>query len=284
MPESLIAKYGVAVLPLQVIIGEKSYRDGCDITCEQLYPVMRQGVVPKTSQINIAETQSLFRSICEAGDDLIYLSFSSGMSGTYQVAQMVVEGLKAEFADLNMAVVDSEGGGLATGLIAMQTARWIADGKQFDAIISLMEEMVSQVQHLFTVDSMNWLVKGGRLHSSAGFIGDKLQIKPILNVVDKTAHIMKIVRGRKTAMRAVVQIFLEKTRDFTAQLVGIQHADDFDAAKQLEQIIFEENPEAKTVILPIGCVLASHVGVSGVGLFFFKKMVPGYDLLSETGI
>jgi DegV family protein with EDD domain len=284
MPNSLIDKYRVAVLPLQVIIGEKSYRDGCDIKSEQLYEVMRQGVVPKTSQINIAETESLFRSICEAGDDLIYLCFSSGMSGTHQVAQMVVEKLQGEFTHLNMVVVDSEGGGLATGLIAMQTARWIADGKQFNTIVSLMKEMVAQVQHLFTVDSLKWLVKGGRLHSSAGYIGDKLQIKPILNIVDKTAHIMKIARGRKAAMRTIVQTFLEKTKDFTTQLVGIQHADNFDSAKQIEQIIFEKNPKAKTIVLPIGCVLASHIGVRGVGLFFFKKSVPGYDLLSETGI
>jgi len=284
MPKSLIDKYEIAVLPLQVIIEDKSYRDGYEIKIEQLYGIMRQGIIPKTSQINIAEAETLFRGICEAGDDLIYLCFSSGMSGTYQVAQMIVGELQEEFPKQNIAVVDSEGGGFATGLIAMQTARWIADGRQFCDIILLMAEMIEQIQHLFTVDNLNWLAKGGRLPRSAGYIGDKLQIKPILNVVDKTVHIMKIIRGRKAAIRTIVQTFLDKAKEFPAQLVGIQHADDLDAAKQVEQMISESNPKAKTVILPIGCVLASHIGIGGVGLFFFKEPVAGYDLLSETGI
>ncbi|MDR2196847.1 MAG: DegV family protein [Coriobacteriales bacterium] len=282
MPKALFEKYGIAVLPLQVILGEKSYRDGYEINAEQLYDAMRQGILPKTSQINAAEADALFRGICEAGDNLIYLSFSSGMSGSYQVAHMVLAKLQEEFPELHMAAVDSEGGGMATGLVAMQTARWIASGKEFDEIILLMAEMVAQVQHLITVDNLNWLVKGGRLHRSVGYIGTKLMMKPVLNVVDKTVQIMRIARGRKAALRLMAQTFLEKAKEFPAQLVGIQHTDDFDAAKQVEQMISAVNQKIKTVILPVGCVLSSHVGIGAVGLFFFRKPVRGYDLLSES--
>jgi DegV family protein with EDD domain len=284
MPKSLIEKYDIAVLPLHVTIGERSYRDGYEINIEQLYEVMRQGIVPKTSQINISKTEALFRSICEAGNDLIYLSFSSAMSGTYQVAQMIVGELQKEFPKLNMRVVDSQGGSFATGLVAMQSARWITAGKTYSEMITLMGDMIAQVQHLFTLDSLFWLAKGGRINRPVGYIGDKLQIKPILDVVDATMHIVKIVRGRKNTINTLVQMLLEKIKDFPAQLIGIAHADDLSTAKQLEQMILAAIPKAKTVILPIGCVLGSHLGIGGVGMFFLKKPILGYDLLCESFI
>jgi DegV family protein with EDD domain len=284
MPERLFEKYQIPVLPLQVIIDNKSYRDIYEIQADQLYEAIRRGAVPKTSQINIAETEELFRSICEAGDDLIFLAFSSGMSGTYQVAQMVVRELRDEFPKTKLAVVDSEGGGASSGLIALQTARWIAEGRRYEDILSSMKELVSQVQHLFTVDSLTWLAKGGRLSRPVGHIGDILHIKPILNIVGKTMNVMRIVRGKKAAIRAVVHSFCEKAKDFPSQLVGIQHADDLATATTVEAMVCEARPEAKTVILPLCSVMASHIGIGGVGLFFFEKPVAGYDLLCETGI
>ncbi|MDR2090444.1 MAG: DegV family protein [Clostridiales bacterium] len=284
MPETLIEKYGIAVLPLQIIIGGKSYRDGVDITIDRLYEEMRDGVVPKTSQINLADTEELFRSVCESGGDLIYFSFSSGMSGTYNAAQMVAKELSAKFPERKLTVIDSQGGGAASGLIALQAARKIALGERYENVVSLIEEMISQMQHMFTVDTLSWLVKGGRLNRLKGRIGDLLQIKPIFNIVDKNMNLMKLVRGKKAVLRSMIQTFAEKVKDFPAQLVAIQHADDLETAKQFEQMVHEAEPKAKTLILPLGGVMASHIGIGGVGLFFFKKPIPGYDLPNETDI
>ncbi|MDD4080768.1 MAG: DegV family protein [Eubacteriales bacterium] len=283
IPKSVVEKYQIAVLPLQVTIGERSYRDGIDIEIEQPYGVMRQGIVPKTSQINISETEALFREICQSGSDLIYLCFSSQMSATYQVAQMVMDELREEFPHLNMRVVDSQGGSFAAGLIAMQAARWIAGGTGYNGIIALMNDMISQVRHLFALDSLSWLAKGGRISRPAGFIGDKLQLKPILHVVDGAIQVANIVRGRKNTLNTIAQMLFERVKSFPAQLIGITHADDMGTAQHIEQVIQAMLPKAKTKILPIGCVLGCHIGIGGVGMFFLKKPAKGYDLLCETG-
>ncbi|MDO5446128.1 MAG: DegV family protein [Eubacteriales bacterium] len=281
MPQDLISKYHSSVLPLSVSIGNESFRDGVDIQIDRLYSAMRQGILPQTSQISPSETESIFRSICEEGDDMIYLSFSSGMSGTFQLAKLIAEDLSREFPERRLEVVDSEGGSIATGIIAMQTARWISSGKSFEEVVSLLNEAVSKIQHLFTLDSLNWLAKGGRIAKPAGYVGDKLQIKPILHVADKTMHVIRIVRGRKQTLSALVDMLVERCKDMPKQLIGIAHADDLSVAEEVAQMIHKVLPEAKTFILPIGCVLGSHIGIGGVGLFFFREPLSEYDLLSE---
>lgn len=281
MPQALIRKYNIAVLPLSVTIGEESFRDGVDIQIDRLYNAMRQGILPQTSQISPTEAENLFRSICEAGDDLIFLSFSSGMSGTYQLAKLIADNLRQEFPQRRLEVADSEGGSIATGIIAMQTARWIRSGKSFDEVLRLLNEAISKIQHLFTLDSLNWLAKGGRIAKPAGAVGDKLQLKPLLHVTDKTIHVIRIVRGRKQTLTALVNMLVERCRKMPKQLIGIAHADDLPVAKEVEAMILKALPEARTFILPIGCVLGSHIGIGGVGLFFFREPISEYDLLDE---
>lgn len=281
MPKELIGKYHIEVLPLFVTIGEDTYRDGPEIDLKRLYDTMRQGIVPKTSQISAEDTETVFRRICEAGDDFIFLSFSSEMSGTYQLAQIIVSDLREEFPSCRMEVVDSEGGCFATGLIAMQCARWIASGRDYEDVLSHVKDMIGKIQHLFTLDSLNWLAKGGRIAKPAGYVGDVLQIKPILHVTDKTMHVVRVVRGRKNTLKTLVEMLRERMKECPRQLIGITHADDPEAAAQVEQMIHEALPEAKTKVLPIGCVLGTHLGIGGVGLFFVKAPVADYDLLSE---
>lgn len=284
MPRAVIEKYDIAVLPLQVVIDDRSFQDGVDITAEQLYAEMRRGIMPKTSQINFAQAEELFRDVCKQGNDFIYLSFSSGMSGTYQAAKLIIGELQEEFPQCKINAVDSEGGCFATGLIAMQTARWIAENLAYAEVMSLLKEMIPKVQHLFTLDSLNWLAKGGRIIRPAGIIGDTLNFKPILDVENTTMHIKKIVRGRKKTLETLIQMLVEKSKQFPQQLFGITHADDPNAAKMVNDMLLAIIPQAKTLILPIGCVLASHLGIGGVGLFFFGEPVRGYDLLSESCI
>ena len=279
MPKSVISDYGIKVLPLQVVIDGTPYRDGVDITSEELYGVLEQGVFPQTSQISAVETDEVFRRACEEGKDLIFLSFSSEMSGTYQLACNVAESVSKDYPERRIEVIDSEGGCMATGLIAMQAARWIADGKDMDETVSLMVEMISKIQHLFTLDSLDWLAKGGRVPKPAGWVGDALNVKPILHVADKTMHVVRVVRGRKKTIKTLIEMLKERSNGFNDQLIGITHAKDEDAAESVSDMILEALPGCKTVVLPIGCVLATHLGIGGIGIFFLSGPVPEYDLL-----
>ncbi|MDO4939466.1 MAG: DegV family protein [Lachnospiraceae bacterium] len=281
LPEMLIEKYNIEVLPLFVTIGDRSYRDRVDIQLDEVYAKMRQGIVPMTSQISSGDTEALFRGICEKGDDFIYLSFSSGLSGTYQLANIIIDDLKPEFPERRMEAIDSEAGSMGIGIIALQAARWIAAGRDFDYVSNGIRQMIPNTRHLFTLENLTWLAKGGRITPPAGYIGDKLQIKPILNVSDRLLHVIGIVRGRKSAFKTLLSLTEKEIAGFEDQLIGIAHADDPDAAATVEVMVREAFPGAKTFIHPIGCVLGSHLGIGGVGILFFSKRVDGYDLMDE---
>lgn len=281
LPEVLIEKYNIVVLPLFVTIGDKSYRDRVDIQLDEVYDKMRQGIVPMTSQISSGDTEATFRSLCENGDDFIYLSFSSGLSGTFQLANILIDDIKPDFPERRMMAIDSEAGSMGIGIIALQAARWMAEGKDFDYIVNGINWMIPNTRHLFTLESLSWLAKGGRITPPAGYIGDKLQIKPILNLTDKLLHVIGIVRGRKTAFKTLLTMTQKEIGDFTDQLIGVAHADDPEAAATVEAMVKEAFPNAKTFVHPIGCVLGSHLGIGGVGILFFSKKVDGYDLAEE---
>lgn len=281
LPQSLIEKYNITVLPLFVTIGDVSYRDRVDIQLDQVYAQMRNGIVPMTSQISSGDTEDTFRSILGQGDDLIYLSFSSGLSGTYQLAKIILDDLAPEYPDRRMEAIDSESGSMGIGIQALQAARWMKQGKDFDFIVNGIHEMIQNTCHLFTLESLSWLAKGGRITPPAGYIGDKLQIKPILNFPDKYLHVSGIVRGRKAAFKTLINMMNREIAEFPEQLIGIAHADDTEAAETIGKMVHETLPNAKTFIHPIGCVLGSHLGIGGVGILFFTKKVDGYDLMEE---
>ena len=279
--KSIVEKYNIAVLPLFVTIGEKSYRDEVDIHLDEVYSAMREGIVPMTSQISSGDTEALFRSFCEAGDDIIYLSFSSGLSGTYQLAHIILNDLSSEYPDRKLKAVDSEAGSIGIALQALQAARWIAQGKSYEYVLNGLYDMIPKTQHVFTLESLSWLAKGGRISPPAGYIGDKLQIKPVLDIKDKLLRVVGIVRGRKAAFKTLLNMLTERAGDFDNQLIGIAHADDPDAAIAVEAMVKEKFPRAVTFIHPIGCVLGSHLGIGGVGILFLSAPVEGYDLPEE---
>ena len=281
LPELLIKKYYIAVLPLFVTIGDESYRDRVDITLEEVYEKMRSGIVPMTSQISSEEAEKTFRGILDDGDDLIYLSFSSGLSGTDQLAKIILDDIRPDYPDRRMEAVDSEAGSMGIGIQALQVARWMAQNRDYDFILQGIYEMIPNTRHVFTLESLSWLAKGGRITPPAGYIGDKLQIKPILDFPDKYLHVAGIVRGRKTAFKTLINMMNKDLADCPGQLIGIAHADDREAAETIEKMVHEALPDAKTFIHPIGCVLGSHLGIGGVGILFFSKLVDGYDLMDE---
>lgn len=283
-PESFFQNYSVKWVPLQVYVDGKNYKDGVDIHFSDLYPYMRKGIVPKTSQISMQDLKEAFESEMKAGNDFFFLTVTSGVSGTYQTACAFLEELKEEYPDHRYTVIDSGGGSLASGLIALQMARWIKQGKDYDTILSLTQAMVDKVELLFVVPNLDWLVRGGRIQKQVGYVGDKLSIKPILDVEDKTMHVIKIARGMKGAMRKIIDVFLEKSKTFPDQLVAIAYADNIDLAYQLRDKILEKRPNTKILISEIGCVIGTHIGLGATGVFYFHGPVEGYDLLDETQV
>ena len=132
LPKELLERFSIAVLRLSVTIDEATYRDGAEIQLESIYAAMRAGKIPKTSQIQWEDAKELFTSVAQSGDDIIFLAFSSAMSGTFNLANMVCTSIKEEYPDRHIAVIDSKGGSMGTGLIAIQLGMMNEKGASYD--------------------------------------------------------------------------------------------------------------------------------------------------------
>lgn len=270
MPKEWLEKYNIKVLPLIVNLDGRDYQDGIEIQLEDLYESMRAGIVPKTSQVPYETMHNAFTECLKAGDDLIYIAFSSKLSGTYDLAYMIIEELKTQFRERNIALIDSKGGSLATGLIVNETCKLIKSGCSSAEAVSYAKNLISRVEHLFTISNLDWLSKGGRISKPLGYIGDILHIKPILNVENGKMVVIKMIRGRKKALKELTQILTDRIKGLEDQMIGIAHAGDQDTALVLKTMIEEILPKSKVVICQIGCVLGVHLGIGGVGAFFFR--------------
>lgn len=281
LPEEDIKKYDISVLPLKVLLEDKEYLDKKTITVDEVYGAMRKGIMPKTSQPSPETIYNLFSEYAVAGWEFIYLSFSQALSGTYQLANSVLGEVKEKYPEVNMEVVDSKGGSTATGLIALQAARMAFGGNlEFKRISDYVKELINCVEHIFTIPDLSWLIKGGRIGRTQGMIGNILNINPILDVKNGEMEVIHKVRGRKKALNTVVDLLEERAKSLTNQIIGISHADDPEIAEALMELIKSRLGCTRYIVNKIGSVLGSHLGIGGVGIFFFNE--DAKDVIKNT--
>lgn len=281
LPEQYIKENDILVLPLKILLEDKEYLDGETINVDEVYDAMKKGDMPMTSQPAPETIYNTFVNYAKKGQEFIYLAFSSAMSGTYQLASSILSELAEEYPEVNMAVVDSKGGSTATGLIVIQTMGYIKGSlSEFKKILGYMKDLTLHIEHIFTISDLNWLIKGGRISKTQGTIGSILGINPILDVNDGRMEVIRKTRGRKKAFTAVVDILEERAGKLKDQIIGISHADDEEAALELITMIKERLGCTRFIINKIGGVLGSHLGIGGVGVFFFNQEA----LLQEAGM
>ncbi|HSH35468.1 DegV family protein [Schnuerera sp.] len=277
LPESIIEEYGIDILPLRVFIRDKEYLDKVTISVEDVYDAMRKGICPKTSLPNPKKTYELFKDYATKGIDFIFYSFSSKLSSTYETCYLIIEELKKDFPDVKMDIIDTKGGSFASGLIALQGAILAKLGNKFEDIVKASKENIKYIEHIFTIDDLSWLLKGGRISKSGAIIGKALNIKPVLDVQDGKMVVIKKIRGRKRALSTVVDLVQERIKEFPNQIIGITHADDLKTALEVKDMIIDRIGNNNNILIEkIGSVLGSHLGIGGVGIFFFNKKPETY--------
>lgn len=277
--ESLLNGYRLDILPLVISIEDHAYLDREEIQVEQVYEYMRKGIVPKTSQIPYERAHNLFKSILESGEDVLYISFSSEMSGCYSLGSMVADQLHEDYPGRNIAVVDSKAGAGATGLIVLQALKMAAAGLPFDMVKAETEFLADHIEHVFSVGDLEWLAKGGRIPKVVGYVGSKLGFHPILEVEQGRMIVRRMVRGKSNAIQAVANDIIRCAQKFPAQLVAICHADDILSAQKLEKLVREGLNGCVTTLCHIGGVLGVHLGLKGIGAFCFNQKPEQYSLI-----
>lgn len=276
LSDGIIKKYSIDILPLRVFIKDKEYLDKVTISVEDVYDAMRKGICPMTSLPNPKKTYEVFKKYASNGIDFIFYSFSSKLSSTYETCYLIIEKLKKEFPNVKMDIVDTKAGSFASGLVALQGAMLAKLGNKFEDIVKASKENIQYIEHIFTIDDLSWLLKGGRISKSEAIIGNALNIKPILDVQDGKMVVIKKIRGRKRALNTVVDLVQQRIKEFPNQIIGITHADDLKTALEIKDMIIERIGNNNILIEKIGSVLGSHLGIGGVGVFFFNKKPDSY--------
>ena len=271
IPRKTVDQYGIVVLPLYVRIEGREFLDGVDIRTDEVYAYMRRDIVPQTSQVSYTDTEARLRELLEAGEDLIYIGFSARMSGTYGLVAGIMQELQEEYPTRRITAIDSRGGSLATGIITMRAAEAASNNEDYDRIIARIHDMIENIEHVFVITDLTWMIRGGRISKTLGYTANLLGIKPVLDVDDGEMEVIHKIRGTKRAMEKVADIVAERAREYPDQAIGITHADDIDAAEQMKALIKARLPQCSFITEEIGAVLGVHIGIGGVGVFFLRK-------------
>ncbi len=278
--KELLTGYKLVTLPLVISAEGKDYLDGVDIDIDRVYSWMQNDILPKTAQIPYEVMKDAFETCCRNGNDFIYIAFSGRMSGCCSLGRIIANELKEKYPERRMEIVDSKGGSCATGLIVLQALLMAEKKMSIDIILDEVNFMVSHVEHLFTVADLKWMVKGGRISKPLGWAGSVLNIRPWLDVNDGKMVVKGMVRGEKKAIQTVTREVCHRAENFPKQLIAIAHTGNKALADTVSDQIREIFPDCTTTISEIGGVLGTHLGMGGLGVFFFREQSVHY-MLSE---
>lgn len=266
LPQGWKETYDIGIIPLYVVFEDATYRDGVDITPEEVYRrVAAQGTLPKTAAPSPADFMAAFEPVIRSGGDVVYISLSSALSSTYQNALLAA----AEFPEGRVHVVDSETlcGGIA--LLVMKAARAAARGQSAPEIAAMVKECRSQVQTEFVVDTLDYLYMGGRCSGMQNFIGSLLKIRPVLRLIDGAIVPVSKIRGKKEkAVEQMLHHALEHAITIDKELIIVAHTLAEEDAKYLEKALREQTGSGEIAIIDAGCVIGSHCGPGTVGLMY----------------
>ena len=266
---------GIRLLPCDYTLDGKpqTYLGDVDhFDAHSFYEGLKSGWEIRTSLLNTELFLSRFTPILERGEDVIYVSMSSGISGTCNAAMIAANELMEQFPGRLVHVVDSHGCGFGSGLLAVKAAELARQGMDAREAAEIVDAEVEHSCQYFTVDDLNYLKKTGRVSGTTAAIGTILNIKPIL-FGDSTGHIVSCgkVRGRKRAVKALAQKYEEKRIDSPDRRVCISHGDCLEDAETLAGLVREISPDVDITICQHEPFSGAHVGPGMLGLFFRGK-------------
>ncbi len=261
---------GIVAIPLTLLMNDKEFRnhlDGRDISPKDFYAQIRSGSMPTTSAINVGTFEEVMRPILADGKDVLYLAFSSALSTTHQSACIAAEGLRAEFPDAKIHVVDTLAASMGQGLLVYLCAQQQKSGKTVDEVRDYAENIKLNICHWFTVDDLNHLKRGGRVSAATALLGTMLAIKPVLHV-DDGGHLTSVskARGRKASLMALADEMGKTVTD--AETIFISHGDCEEDVNLLADELRSRFGVKNVIINYVGPVIGAHTGAGVVALFF----------------
>lgn len=275
LPLRIYEELDIQVIPLSFLLEGQTYEnrpDESSMKFSDVYAKLRKGANIQTSAVNVEQFRQAFLPHLQAGKDILYMSFSSALSGTYNAGRIAAEELSQEFPNRTIRIVDTLGAALGQGLHVYLTGKKRLEGASLEEAAAFAEDIKLKVIHWFTVDDLFFLKRGGRLSGATALVGSALGIKPILHV-DNEGRLIKVstVRGRRNSLKALAEKMAETVVDPQEQTAFIGHGDCLEDAQYLADLIKETCGVKDVLIDYVGPVIGAHSGPGTIALFYIGK-------------
>lgn len=275
LPQELAQELDIQIIPMPFTLQGKERLDWPDhreLSPHALYQQLRQGEQGSTSALNPHNYQQALTPLLEAGQDVLLLVFSSGLSTTYQSSLLAVEELRQQFPDRQVETVDTLAASFGQGLLVWHAARLRREGLSLSQVRTWVEENRLHLCHWFTVDDLNHLKRGGRVSAATALVGTMLSIKPVLHV-DNQGHLINVskARGRGASIKALADRVEQLALDPAGQTMFISHADCPEDAEKLAQLLKDRLNVPQILQSDIGPVIGVHCGPGTLAVYFLGK-------------
>lgn len=266
--EYLTKELEVPYIPLTYILDGVTYEDMNGLSGHEFFEKIRSGSMPTTSQITPEQAKEAIRPYLEEGKDVLYIAFSSGLSGTYNSVQIAAKELEEAYPARRVIVVDSLCACMGEGLLVYKAVQMKRAGKELEEVARWVEENKLHICHDVTIDDLFHLHRGGRMSKASAVLGTMVQIKPIIHM-DNNGE-LKVIgkeRGRKKALNYIVDMAAEQSKGWENDIVMITHGDCEEDARYVAERVREKMGIQNILIHCIGTVIGSHTGPGVVSVF-----------------
>lgn len=264
LPRELIEKLKLLIVPLQIEIDGSQYVDGVDLTHEEFFRMMKASpTLPKTSQPSPQSYLEAFREGLKRHEEILCIHLSSRLSGTYEGALMVKEEM-----DADIEVFDSLTGSIGVGLQVLKAYELASEGLSRTNILTKLQEYREQMRVVVYLETLENSVKGGRVSKPKEFMANLLNLKPVVHVEDGYVKILKTLRGKKKAIRLLLEEMEKKQVDYKDRIVAITHCDCLQEALELKEEIMKRFNPGEILLTTMGPVIGTHAGIGGLLVCF----------------
>lgn len=267
LPDHIIKKYDIKVLPTPVHIGDESFLDGKTLTTNEFYQKLEEGAMPSTSQISPGKYEKVFKEELDKGNQVLTLCFSGELSGIFQSAALAKKNIGSD----DIKVIDTRGASIGFGMTVLRVAKALKEGKSFSELIELAIESSAHMEHIFAVGSIEMLKRGGRISGGKALIANVLNIKPILHFEDGEIIPYSKVRGKKKMLQFLIDEMEKSGLALETEMVGINHSASPELADKIQKKIKNKFGTEEFLVGEIGAAIGSHAGPGTVSVFFRGK-------------
>lgn len=274
LPPYIADDFDIRVVRLHVLLDGKSYEnylDGRELSFPDMYAAMRNKKLPTTSQATYGGFEEAYEPILKEGKDILYIGFSSAMSGTYQAGCLCANDMKEKYPDRKILTVDSYAASTGEGLLVYLSALKKKEGKSLEEVYEYACENAMHMCHTFTVNDLMHIMRGGRASKGSAIIGTIIGIKPILKISEEgLIEAYDKIRGRKKAINEVIETYKNNVTDLDIP-VFVSHGDCEEEAQEVARKLREEVGATNVIVNYLGAVCGCHGGPDLLAIFYHGK-------------